>query len=251
MNLTFRGMVSGRSLVHLTIVVILAGACVDHFLGTQQETWLKVSHDDSRTWQQVIGELDVAAAMFDVKSYPPDYAMYRAVATAAVPRIAVSDVASEALDYELIGKVRPADDGSVQAGRHGSLPPGSLLFPGGGDRWSTQAVMPDGTLLHALNRVDSDYLLNLLVNPTGSDTAATASLLVRVNHPAEYRGWRFYLMSYDRATRDAVLVRIRRAPGRSTVFTGILLLVIGTCLSCFGGRQPERPQAGNPDMVRE
>lgn len=54
-----------------------------------------------------------------------------------------------------------------------------------------------------------------------------------VNHPVTHNGWRLYLMSYDRETRDQVLLMIRFDPGRNWVMGGIAALMLGIVLMYF------------------
>jgi hypothetical protein len=51
-----------------------------------------------------------------------------------------------------------------------------------------------------------------------------------VNRPVTYRGWRFYLMSYDHNPEVCVTLTARRDPGRGVVIAGIWMVIAGTCL---------------------
>jgi len=58
-------------------------------------------------------------------------------------------------------------------------------------------------------------------------------LPVSINHPAQFKGWRFYLMSYDQMRQSYVQLSVRRDPGRNAVIAGIWLTIIGTFVLCF------------------
>ena len=65
------------------------------------------------------------------------------------------------------------------------------------------------------------------------ETGATQESALAVNHPAGYRGWRFYLMSYDRQAMSAIIVLAKRDPGQVWVLAGIWMVILGTFGVCF------------------
>ena len=67
---------------------------------------------------------------------------------------------------------------------------------------------------------------------TGSDGAAVEREAA-VNHPAVYRGWRFYLVSGDLDFGRHAVLLARRDPGRNTVAGGMLAVMVGVALTCL------------------
>lgn len=67
---------------------------------------------------------------------------------------------------------------------------------------------------------------------------------IAVNHPATYKGWRFYLMNHGRhENRQFVQLIVRHAPGRHWVQAGILLLILGAFQLAFTRQGKEKPKA--------
>ena len=54
-----------------------------------------------------------------------------------------------------------------------------------------------------------------------------------INHPFTHRGWRFYLMSYDREAQRYVWLSARRDPGRPIVIAGIWGILLGVTWLCW------------------
>ena len=58
-------------------------------------------------------------------------------------------------------------------------------------------------------------------------------VLLQVNHPVLYDGWKFYLMDYDREAGSYVTLYAKNDPGNLPIRIGIWMLLIGTVLMCF------------------
>ncbi|HBC85459.1 MAG TPA: hypothetical protein DCZ94_00745 [Lentisphaeria bacterium] len=57
--------------------------------------------------------------------------------------------------------------------------------------------------------------------------------LLMVNHPAYFKGWRFYLMDYDQGSQYHVVLFAKKDPGRMTAIAGIWILLFGAFVLCF------------------
>jgi cytochrome c biogenesis protein ResB len=62
---------------------------------------------------------------------------------------------------------------------------------------------------------------------------------LEVNHPVEYGGWRFFLMSYDTESRRYVVLSARHDPGRPVVFAGMAMLMVGSAIMCFRKKEAD------------
>ena len=60
-----------------------------------------------------------------------------------------------------------------------------------------------------------------------------AVLTTSVNHPAYYKGYRFYQDSYDRAEQRFSVIKVVRDPWYPVVLIGFVLLAVGSVLSIF------------------
>jgi cytochrome c biogenesis protein ResB len=90
-------------------------------------------------------------------------------------------------------------------------------------------MLDDGAFLHLAGQTPSHYGVTLQI----SDGEKELELPISINHPAGYKGWRFYLTSYDQRSRSYVVLSARRDPGRGTVIAGIWIVMIGTFVLCF------------------
>lgn len=56
---------------------------------------------------------------------------------------------------------------------------------------------------------------------------------VRVNHPLDFGGWRFYQSGYDQEALRYTVLEATRDPGVPFVYLGCILLVVGPCLTLY------------------
>ena len=54
-----------------------------------------------------------------------------------------------------------------------------------------------------------------------------------VNHPLDFHGWRFYLMSHDTQNNEYIVITARRDPGRGCVIAGIWMIIAGVAVLCW------------------
>jgi hypothetical protein len=210
----------GFYLVHFGIVLILAGAFTGYVAGTKGVLQLSLKP------QQPIGQLltgegdpvsfgfDVAAENFQVKFYPPLYQLYRKLP----PEKAVPGQ----MPYEKVGECSAGGNGVCMIK---GFDPVSNLWNEAQQEWTPRKMLADGSILNLAGQTPSYFGVTLLIEGQ--------KFPVSINHPAEYKGWRFYLMSYDQVNQSNVQLSARHDPGRNTVVVGIWVVIVGTFIFCF------------------
>lgn len=165
---------------------------------------------------------------FRVDHFDPDYALY-------LPPTA------EAEEYTYVDSYTPGP-GGVTIGPDDVVPL-SRLRPEGGE-WVAQVVLSDQRMLRRLPAGDRYYEARVVIRDTTEEgTTVEEAFTLAVNQPVRYRGWRFYLVSYDRQHGEARYLNLtaRRDPGRNVVIAGIWMLMAGTFLLCL--MRKEAPHA--------
>jgi hypothetical protein len=211
---------SGFYLLHLGIVLILVGAFAGYVAGTKGMIQL------SLVPQKPVGQLltgkgkpisfgfDVAAENFQVKFYPPVYQLFRP--------LPAEKIVQGQMPYEKAGEFNAGENGvCVLKG----LGPVSNLWNEARQEWVQRKMLPDGSFLHLTGQTPSFFGVTLLIEGR--------KLPVSINHPADYKGWRFYLVSYDQQNQRHVQLSVRRDPGRMVVIAGIWVVIAGTFVFCF------------------
>jgi hypothetical protein len=211
---------SGFYLAHLGVVLILSGAFAGYLTGTKG--MLLLSLEPPQPAGQMLTQegdtvdfgFDVSAEDFQVKFYPPVYQLYQPVPPA--------EVAPGQMPYKPAGEFSADGQGvCVVPG----MEPVSNLWNEARQEWTPRRRLPDGSVLNLARQMPSFFGVTL--NADGK------KLPVRINHPAQFRGWRFYLMSYDEQNRSSVQLLVRRDPGRAAVIAGIWLTIAGAFIFCF------------------
>jgi len=103
---------------------------------------------------------------------------------------------------------------------------GSVLLVEGGSGLEHRLLGPD-YLLQLLPPMDKEY--RVVLRLTGPEKAAVERVLA-VNQPITHRGWRLYLMDYDRREFRYLDLLARRAPGRKLALIGIIGLMLGVAM---------------------
>jgi len=222
----------GFILVHLGVVIILAGAFAGYLSGKKGMVQLQLRRPvaESRITTQA-GEpvefgFEVAAKDFEVRFYAPVYHLYR-----RIPRdqIQPGEMPFEkTAEYDMTGK------DFIDVEGFGRIERSSLWNQARGE-WTPRRMLDSGAFLHLASQTPSYYGVTIQI----VDRQTELDLPVSINHPAGYKGWRFYLTSYDQRNRSYVVLSARRDPGRNTVIAGIWIVIIGTFVLCF------RRQAGS------
>ncbi len=216
----------GFYLVHLGVVVLLAGAFIGYVVGTKGT--LQISLKPQVPLNQMLDVngkavrfgFEVAASDFKVEFYPPMYHFYRQIPP---ERMQVGQMPFEQVaEFDLTGK-EELDLGSLGPFKV------SNLWNEARAEWAQRRMLESGSFLHRASQTPSHFGVNLLVDDGGEQSI----LPISINHPAGYKGWRFYLMSYDQTNRSFVVLSARRDPGRAAAIAGIWILITGTFVLCF------------------
>ena len=211
---------TGFYLVHFGIVLILAGAFAGYVAGTKGTIQLSLKPQQS-VGQLLNGEgdtvgfgFDVAAENFQVKFYPPMYQLFRALP----PEKTVPGQ----MPYEKAGEFSAGENGVCLIK---GFDPVSNLWSEARQEWTERKMLPGGSVLHLAGQTPSFFGVTLLIEGQ--------KLPVSINHPADYKGWRFYLMSYDQQNQSYVQLSARHDPGRNAVIAGIWVVIAGAFIFCF------------------
>lgn len=215
----FRRRSVGFVLVHIGVVMILIGAFVGYLFGTKGTLRLSLRSPQAQTRlltqdrETVAFGFSVAAEDFEVEFYPPVYKLFRPLPP--------EQVKPGRMPFEQDGEYRT--DGVESWMIDGREVAVSSLWKNGA--WTERVRLDDGSVLFHGPQTPSFYGVTLLANGE--------KLPVSINHPAGYKGWRFYLESFDPVNRSYVVLSARRDPGRGAVIAGIWVVMIGMFVLCF------------------
>jgi len=224
----------GFLLAHLGCVLVLAGAFCGFVLGRKTQFGAPIAAEHA------ISELPAAdnttiklpfsitVTDFSVDFYPPVYHLY------TPPRRAAGEnQGDENLQYRYVKPVNLSPDGTVRLPESPSLNIDDLKDDAG--NWIRQVVLPNGNLLQMSEPAPKHYQATMKVVQTDGKTKTQ---ILEVNKPITFRGWRFYLMSYDRQAQTYVVLSARKDPGRHAVIAGIWAIILGVAWLCWR-RHPE------------
>jgi len=225
----------GFYLVHLSVVLILSGAFLGYIAGKKGAMQLELA--PSHPQRQVMasgGEwidigFDVAAENFQVQYYPPSYFLFRPLPP--------EETEPGAMPFKQDGEFRTDSSSEWKIGDM-RFPVDRLQQNGA---WIEHYRLEDGSVLMRGRSTPSYYGVTLLIDGE--------KLPIRINHPADHKGWRFYLMSYDRHAQRFVQLSVRRDPGRGMVILGIWMLIAGTFILCFRKAGSECQRANHKENL--
>jgi len=214
----------GFLFVHLGIVVILVGAFSGYLFGNKGMLQLQLLHPVSVSGlegeEAVPFGFEVTAKDFAVEFYPPVYHLYRQlppeqIVPGQMPFLKVRE-------FDAAGKTVWNLDG------FGPFTISNLRNEATGG-WAPRRMLDSGSFLHRASQTPAHYGVTLQI----SDGEKEIEHPVSVNHPADYKGWRFYLMSYDQRERSFVVLSARHDPGRGSVIAGFWTVIVGMFILCF------------------
>jgi len=223
----------GFLMVHLAVVLVLAGAFVAYLFGEEGNLRLPLGArhyadalpPDTRAAPRPrpLG-FEIAADDFQIEFYPPTYTLY-----ALLPK---EEVEQGQMPYEALKDydVGSADTLSIEG--MGDFAVSNLRNEADGE-WLPQYRLPNGMVLSLSSKTPAFYGVTLLVRDGELETARR----VEINAPASYGGWRFYLMSYDSRNLSHVDIFVRRDPGRAAVIAGMWILIAGAFVLAFQRRR--------------
>jgi hypothetical protein len=211
----------GFYLCHAGLVVVILGAFAGYLFAEEVNFNIPIASGAAygvvaRTdGSEVAFGFDIAVADFAVEKYDADY------------RVFSPDPAAEN-GYALYrDRVTPDRGGSYDLGpAHGRISREDLMDEAG---FREQVTTPDGLLMVRLSQADKYYAARLQVFDGGEARDATLA----VNHPHVYKGWKFYLMDYDREQGSFVSMYAKKDPGNGPIRLGLWMILAGTALMCF------------------
>ena len=209
----------GFQLSHLGVVIVLTGALLGYAFA--QDTFFYIPIGSQYFFDklpkadnnQIELGFSFNIADFKVEHYDPDYALYKPVSN--------SDSKSGNTDYEYVKTVSILPGRLYDLGLFGKIQ-ASNLKEEEGSNWVSEYVLDNDWKLIKLQTVDRFYLAEMNIFDGGVQKKNLS-----VNHPVNYQGWRFFLMSYDSEANNYVFLRARKDQGRYFVIIGIWLLIIG------------------------
>ena len=121
-------------------------------------------------------------------------------------------------------------DGIIRLPKHGDIIPKEKLADEDGN-WKPQVFLDNGFLLH--KAAPTPKLFEATAQLTLPDGTALPPQPFSVNHPLDFHGWRFYLMSHDTQNNEYIVITARRDPGRGCVIAGIWMIIAGVAVLCW------------------
>lgn len=219
---------TGFLLVHLAVVLVLAGAFAGFLFGREGQLRLAL---DSRRYTSALPAANrqeepqsfgfgIAASDFTLEFHPPTYKLYRPLPP--------EELEPGQMPYEQSEEFKTENAEFWNLGAAGDFAVSNLRDAAAG-RWRPQYRLPNGEILALARQTPAYYGVALLIR----DGEQEFEEQVAVNAPASYAGWRFYLMSYDSRNRSYVDIFARRDPGRGAVIAGIWMLIAGSFVVAF------------------
>jgi hypothetical protein len=229
----------GFSLTHLGIIIILCGACLSFWLG--RETQFKLSQD--MTIDRIPGSGEQVFTLgfklklkdFKVIFHPPVYSVYNYTPAAE------NATSKEQYTYLTSLKVKA---GGIYVQGYGQvslarLQEGQAQVQAKAQAQSAQAPAAWRSLL----QLDQRLFLKLepmtpscytaVLTLTDEEKGQTQEKILQVNHPLAYKGWSFYLVSYDQKSQQYIIISAYQDPGRWLVLTGLWLVIVSTFILCI------------------
>jgi hypothetical protein len=215
----------GFYLVHLGVVVILAGAGIGYIAGQKTSCAIPIApqHEIRELPRQnaepIMLDFSITVPDFSVEYYDPSYYLYRPVAVTGEIR---------KTDYEFVENVSFTGDEPVPITDVLTVSPDDLKD--GRGNWVPQQFLENGWVLQKGEAMPRHYSAQMNLKADDSDEVAAE---LSVNHPVSFAGWRFYLMSYDQQNLRYIVISARHDPGRLLVICGIWAVIVGIAVLCF------------------
>jgi len=219
----------GFHLTHVGVVVIALGALIGHRTGIRSQFAAPI-HETHLTDRIPLPEGDpvnldfqLGVKDFEVERYDPDYALYK-------PGAPPEDDNAFHGDYIYVDTYHVAGLESVDLGEAGVIE--TIMLKTESGAWLPQLVLDGGWVLQKQPAVDKWYRATLILK---DDESGEQEFDLAVNRPVKFKGWGFYLMSYDREQDRYIVIDARKDPGRNLVISGIYALMIGITALCWQG----------------
>ncbi len=210
----------GFYVCHIGVVVVIVGAFVSHWC--MQEVNFQIPVNAGAAYNIVQKDdgsvidfgFQISVRDFDVQYYDAEYQVYRPDSQSETGYSLYRDSVSLNRNglYEIGGGYQDVTREQVMDGTE----------------FRSEVETADGLLLIRLPQADRRYEANMRI--LGDEVQ---DVLLQVNHPVLYDGWKFYLMDYDREAGSYVTLYAKNDPGNLPIRIGIWMLLIGTVLMCF------------------
>ena len=209
-------------LAHGGVVLLLLGAAIGLFTGKKTQFAAYIGAQPANELPGPANttyplDFSLAVTDFKVDYYPPSYHYY------APPE-------KEGDDFTLVKTLKPNMDGTITLPKHGGTISKDLLTDEDG-HWKTQIFLDNNYLLH--KAAPTPKLFEATAQLTLPDGTALPPKAFSVNHPLNFHGWRFYLMSHDTQNNEYIVITARRDPGRYCVIAGIWMIIAGVAILCW------------------
>jgi len=220
----------GFLLTHLGVVVIMVGALIGWGFGESHDLVLPTgSNEFVREIQQREGPslplpFGMVCRRFTTGYYDPSYDLYEPI------------LRNGNRDYRKVATHKMSTSGELSLGLLGRLGQAELFNPETME-WKNRVVLTNGWILQQVPPTPRVFAADLAFQVDGEPVREQK---LAVNQPIEMKGWRFYLMSYDKQDNAYVVLTARRDPGRLAVVAGIWMAMAGIVmlgLPWLGGKR--------------
>lgn len=215
-------------LTHLGCAIILIGAFISFLFEKEMEILVPTNGNkpgftesqmlntqlENKAFAKEAG-FDVFCTQFNIEYFPVDaYELYKR---------------KENSPPEFILKAK-LNDKYLNLGTYGKIETANLKSKEGFQGWNLFYPITDELFLLVSKPADKEYFCKLkFINNNRKEVA----IETKVNHPAIFEKWRFYLMDYDHKKHNYVILSARSDPGRSLVIPGIWILMAGIAGLCY------------------
>jgi cytochrome c biogenesis factor len=207
---------------HLSVVLIIIGVFLSHFLEKKGEfnpplgkdyviyqIPQPVTHEGMRpVYHDINLGFGISFCDFKISYFPPSYALFRP---------------NKKNDYDFIESAKVKDGKLVFSSGRTILE--KDLINNFTKEWKDQVIQKDGSILQVQGLMEREYQVTATI--FDNDRKVLKEQMVKINYPIDYKGWRFYLMSYDRQGRQTITVLAKNDPGIPYVTLGLWMLILG------------------------
>ncbi len=218
---------------HLSIVAIITGVFLSIFLEKKGEFRSPLGKDyvievvpqpsGKNTMRPVNNDIPLGFGIsfsdFEVSYFDPSFARFKMVQKD-------NGIGEMYDDYEYVETAQVKDCHLIFS--DGLTVEKSALINGFTNEWRTQVPLEDQSILQLNALMDKEY--HVTANIYDEERNLIDSQLMKINHPVDHGGWRFYLMSYDKKEKRHVTILAKRDPGAPFVTYGLWILLLGVFL---------------------
>jgi hypothetical protein len=209
-------------ITHLSVVLIIIGIFLSNFLEKKGEfnpplgkdfaiyqIPQPVTHEGMRpVFHDINLDFGISFSDFKISYFPPTYALFKP---------------NKKNDYDFVESVKVKDDKlTFESGR--TVPKQDLIneFT---KEWKEQISQKDGTILQVNRLMEREYQVTATI--FDNNRKIIKDQVVKINYPIDYKGWRFYLMSYDQRGGKTITVLAKNDPGIPYITFGLWMLLFG------------------------